>query len=200
MTPRDILVSAIFLTVVVLGGRYCFGDSFMIRGLVMVAGLNLFVLPNIRVGHELVDSLMYGASFGVMCASAGPHIGRGGFLIGSVAFLAAYMGTMLTHVRQSASPLATITGLVVHGVKKGRDMDWPTANLVQTSGPSLACGFYDCETIYGPGTLLVTTGLEVHVHRFHGDLYGKELILWNVRPAASENEFTTWFRTVCHSV
>ena len=32
----------------------------------MVVGLNMFVLPNIRKGHELVDSLKYGATFGLV--------------------------------------------------------------------------------------------------------------------------------------
>lgn len=32
----------------------------------MVIGLNLFVLPNIRKGHELTDSLMYGFTFGII--------------------------------------------------------------------------------------------------------------------------------------
>ena len=32
----------------------------------MVVGLNLFVLPNIRKGYELIDSLKYGATFGLV--------------------------------------------------------------------------------------------------------------------------------------
>lgn len=32
----------------------------------MVLGLNMFVLPNIRKGHELEDSLKYGFTFGVV--------------------------------------------------------------------------------------------------------------------------------------
>lgn len=34
--------------------------------ILMVVGLNLFVLPNIREGHELGDSLKYGATFGLV--------------------------------------------------------------------------------------------------------------------------------------
>jgi uncharacterized membrane protein len=34
--------------------------------ILMVVGLNMFVLPNIRKGHELVDSLKYGAVFGLV--------------------------------------------------------------------------------------------------------------------------------------
>ena len=34
--------------------------------LLMAVGLNLFVLPRIRKGHELVDSLKYGLTFGVI--------------------------------------------------------------------------------------------------------------------------------------
>lgn len=32
----------------------------------MILGLNIFVLPNIRKGHELEDSLKYGFGFGVV--------------------------------------------------------------------------------------------------------------------------------------
>lgn len=34
--------------------------------LLMVVGLNLFVLPNIREGHEFLDSLLYGGVFGLV--------------------------------------------------------------------------------------------------------------------------------------
>ena len=34
--------------------------------LLMVVGLNLFVLPNIREGHEFTDSLLYGGMFGLV--------------------------------------------------------------------------------------------------------------------------------------
>ena len=34
--------------------------------ILMIIGLNLFVLPNIREGHELHDSLLYGSTFGLV--------------------------------------------------------------------------------------------------------------------------------------
>jgi uncharacterized membrane protein len=34
--------------------------------ILMVIGLNVFVLPNIRKGHELVDSLKFGFTFGIV--------------------------------------------------------------------------------------------------------------------------------------
>lgn len=34
--------------------------------ILMVVGLNVFVLPNIRKGHELEDSLKYGLTFGIV--------------------------------------------------------------------------------------------------------------------------------------
>ena len=34
--------------------------------ILMVIGLNLFVLPNIRKGYELEDSLKYGLTFGIV--------------------------------------------------------------------------------------------------------------------------------------
>lgn len=38
----------------------------VIAYILMVVGLNMFVLPNIRKGHELIDSLKYGATFGLV--------------------------------------------------------------------------------------------------------------------------------------
>ena len=34
--------------------------------LLMAVGLNMFVLPQIRKGHELMDSLKYGLTFGII--------------------------------------------------------------------------------------------------------------------------------------
>tara|TARA_Y100000389_G_C17442556_1_gene509511 strand:- start:393 stop:788 length:396 start_codon:yes stop_codon:yes gene_type:complete len=34
--------------------------------ILMVVGLNMFVMPNIRKNHELLDSLKYGATFGLV--------------------------------------------------------------------------------------------------------------------------------------
>jgi uncharacterized membrane protein len=38
----------------------------LVAYILMVIGLNLFVLPNIRKGHELEDSLKYGLIFGIV--------------------------------------------------------------------------------------------------------------------------------------
>jgi uncharacterized membrane protein len=38
----------------------------VIAYVLMVVGLNVYVLPNIRKGHELVDSLKYGFTFGIV--------------------------------------------------------------------------------------------------------------------------------------
>ena len=38
----------------------------IISYILMVIGLNLFVIPNIRKGHELEDSLKYGSTFGLV--------------------------------------------------------------------------------------------------------------------------------------
>lgn len=76
--------------------------------LLMIVGLNVFVLPNIRKGHELEDSLKYGMTFGVVLYgvydfTAGAVFSKwdkklavidvlwGGF----VYFLASYLGSIL---------------------------------------------------------------------------------------------------------
>ena len=76
--------------------------------LLMVVGLNVFVLPNIRKGHELEDSLKYGLTFGIVLYgvydfTSGAVLSKwnkklamvdvlwGGF----VYFIAAYLGSIL---------------------------------------------------------------------------------------------------------
>jgi uncharacterized membrane protein len=76
--------------------------------LLMIVGLNVFVLPNIRKGHELEDSLKYGMTFGIVLYgvydfTAGAVFSKwdkklavidvlwGGF----VYFLASYLGNIL---------------------------------------------------------------------------------------------------------
>ena len=78
--------------------------------ILMVIGLNLFVLPNIRKGHELEDSLKYGLTFGIVLygvydftigavlkkwnmSLALVDIAWGGF----VYFIAAYIGSKFIH-------------------------------------------------------------------------------------------------------
>jgi uncharacterized membrane protein len=76
--------------------------------ILMVVGLNVFVLPNIRKGYELVDSLKYGSIFGIVLYgvydfTSGAVFSKwnkklaiidvlwGGF----VYFIAAYLGSIL---------------------------------------------------------------------------------------------------------
>jgi uncharacterized membrane protein len=76
--------------------------------ILMVIGLNVFVLPNIRKGHELLDSLKYGLIFGIVLYgvydfTSGAVFSKwnkklaiidvlwGGF----VYFIAAYLGSIL---------------------------------------------------------------------------------------------------------
>ena len=76
--------------------------------LLMIVGLNVFVLPNIRKGYELEDSLKYGMTFGIVLYgvydfTAGAVFSKwdkklavidvlwGGF----VYFLASYVGSVL---------------------------------------------------------------------------------------------------------
>lgn len=74
----------------------------------MVAGMLIFVLPNIKKGHELVDSLKYGATFGfilygVYDFTAGALIKDWNVALASidvawgtfVYFISAYLGTIL---------------------------------------------------------------------------------------------------------
>ena len=81
----------------------------VISYILMIIGLNLFVLPNIRENHKLIDSMKYGALFGLIVygiydgtaaavfedwdtSLAVIDVACGSFVF----FIAAYIGSILT--------------------------------------------------------------------------------------------------------
>jgi len=81
--------------------------------LLMIIGLNLFVLPKIRKGNELIGSLKYGFTFGIVLYgvydfTAGAVLSKwdpklavidviwGGFVF----FLASYLGSRLINIKK----------------------------------------------------------------------------------------------------
>jgi len=76
--------------------------------LLMIVGLNVFVLPNIRKGYELEDSLKYGMTFGIVLYGVFDFTNGAVFSKwdkklavidvlwgGFVYFLAAYLGSLI---------------------------------------------------------------------------------------------------------
>jgi riboflavin kinase / FMN adenylyltransferase len=83
----------------------------------------------------------------------------------------------------------TIEGIVVHGEKRGREIGWPTANLLLHDQLAPRHGIYVTSAILADGRVVQsvsnfgrtpTTGLrdpllEVHLFDYAGDLYGQRI-------------------------
>ncbi len=164
----DVLVGALGATSVAIGENFRFGhkaqgDS---RLLAADARFATVVHPLLEVDGEIVSS---------------SHI-RGLVLAGEVAEAAALLGAPFQ-----------LQGEVVHGDERGRELGFPTANLVP--GEALVCpghGVYACLAYDDPARLrpaAVSIGvrptfqtgrgelIEAYVLDFDGDLYGRELRL-----------------------
>lgn len=95
----------------------------------------------------------------------------------------------------------TLTGTVVHGDKRGRELGFPTANIVPDDRfVTPAHGIYACVTGEGRAAAVsiglrptFTTGrgvlIEAFVLDFDGDLYGKEIELTFLRRLRGEERF-----------
>ena len=96
-----------------------------------------------------------------------------------------------------------VEGEVVHGDKRGRDLGFPTANLVPRNGyVTPGHGVYACRT--GDGHLaavnvgvrpMFVTGrgelIEAYVLDFDGDLYGSDLRLEFLKRLRGEKRFAS---------
>lgn len=89
----------------------------------------------------------------------------------------------------------SISGKIIHGIKLGRKLGFPTANLDRRSygkttpifpfgiyGGHAQIGtkakFYPAAIVIGPFDSKGLPKLEVHILDFKGDLYGKKLTAW----------------------
>jgi riboflavin kinase/FMN adenylyltransferase len=111
-------------------------------------------------------------------------------------------GAVLYADRLLGSPFV-IDGEVVHGDKRGRELGFPTANLVPQSGyVTPGHGVYACRT--GEGQIaavnvgvrpMFVTGrgelIEAHLVDFDGDLYGRQLRLEFLRRLRGEKRFAS---------
>ncbi|MEP9379575.1 bifunctional riboflavin kinase/FAD synthetase [Aquabacter sp. CN5-332] len=82
----------------------------------------------------------------------------------------------------------SVSGAVIHGDKRGRDLGFPTANIALPAGTTLAFGIYAVRARVGGEVIdgVASYGrrptfdngaalLEVHLFDFSGDLYGREM-------------------------
>lgn len=161
---RKILRESLNATTILVGGDFCFGAKR--QGTVQSFiddGFDLVDFAPVQVGDERVSSTLV----------------RNALAAGELIQAQALLGRAYS-----------ISGKVVHGAKRGRQLGYPTANvhmrherpaLTGVYAVKLSVGKLDCmnavanlgirPTIAGIPKLM----LEVHVFDFNGDLYGKHV-------------------------
>lgn len=178
----DVLVGALGATEVSVGENFRFGHRAQGDAALLQADDRFAtrVVPLLEVDGEIVSS---------------SHI-RGLVLGGAIEYAGELLGAPFT-----------LDGVVVHGDKRGRELDFPTANLVPAEGYVLpAHGVYACRAITADGTERVAatnigvrpqfdTGrgelIEAHLLGFDGDLYDTVLRLEFHKRLRGERRFPT---------
>ncbi|HEY3866460.1 MAG TPA: bifunctional riboflavin kinase/FAD synthetase [Solirubrobacteraceae bacterium] len=173
----DVLVGALGATRVAIGENFRFGHKAQGDPGLLAADerFSTVVHPLLEVDGEIVSS---------------SHI-RGLVLAGEVAAAAALLGAPFR-----------LCGEVVHGDERGRELGFPTANLVPEE--ALACpghGVYACVANGHPAAVSIgvrptfQTGrgelIEAYMLDFDGDLYGQELRLDFLARLRGERRFET---------
>jgi riboflavin kinase/FMN adenylyltransferase len=173
----DVLVDALGATRVAIGENFRFGHKAQGDPRLLAADERFatVVHPLLEVDGEIVSS---------------SHI-RGLVLAGEVAEAAALLGAPFQ-----------LRGEVVHGDERGRELGFPTANLVPEE--ALVCpghGVYACLADGRPAAVSIgvrptfKTGrgelIEAYVLDFDGDLYGRELRLDFLARLRGERRFET---------
>jgi riboflavin kinase / FMN adenylyltransferase len=173
----DVLVGALGAKRVAIGENFRFGHKAQGDPRLLAADkrFDTVVHPLLEVDGEIVSS---------------SHI-RGLLLAGEVAEAAALLGAPYQ-----------LRGEVVHGDERGRELGFPTANLVPEE--ALACpghGVYACLADGAPAAVSIgvrptfQTGrgelIEAYILDFDGDLYGRELRLDFLARLRGERRFET---------
>jgi riboflavin kinase/FMN adenylyltransferase len=174
---EDVLVGALGATQVAIGENFRFGHKAQGDPRLLAADerFTTVVHPLLEVDGEIVSS---------------SHI-RGLVLAGEVALASELLGTPFR-----------LCGEVVHGDERGRELGFPTANLIPDE--ALACpghGVYACLVDGRPAAVSIgvrptfQTGrgelIEAHILDFDGDLYGQELRLDFLARLRGERRFAT---------
>jgi riboflavin kinase/FMN adenylyltransferase len=178
----DVLVGALGATEVAIGENFRFGHRAQGDSALLSADerFRTVVHPLLEVDGEVVSS---------------SHI-RGLLLAGEVAEAGRLLGASFE-----------LSGTVVHGDERGRELGFPTANLVPDE--TLACpghGVYACiaqSDSFGPRPAAVSIGvrptfntgrgelIEAYILDFQGDLYGGELRLRFLQRLRGERRFNS---------
>ena len=161
---QQVLTDALQANTILVGGDFCFGAKR--KGTVqdlIESGFNLIDFHEVKVAHERVSSTL------VRKALALDDLVQAAHLLG-----------------RSYS----ISGKVVHGAKRGRQLGYPTANVHMRHERPAFTGVYavkldEREGVANLGVRPTIAGipklmLEVYVFDFDGDLYGEHLSLIHI--------------------
>jgi riboflavin kinase/FMN adenylyltransferase len=174
----DVLVAALGATRVSVGENFRFGHKAQGDTAMLAADerFETHVAPLVEIDGEVVSS---------------SHI-RGLVLGGAVMYADRLLGAPFV-----------VQGEVVHGDKRGRELGFPTANLVPQPGMvTPGHGVYACRTGDGRAAAvnvgvrpMFTTGrgelIEAYLLDFDGDLYGSELRLEFLKRLRGEKRFAS---------
>ena len=176
----DVLVGRLGVRHLVIGYDYAFGrnregDATFLATAAVRHGFTLDVLEPLRAGDEVYSSTRI----------------RQALLQGDVAGVVGVLGRHFT-----------LDGLVISGAGRGRQIGFPTANLVTTKELLPLPGVYAVRVRYGRRMYdaVVNLGrrptfageentLEIHLLDFAGDLYGARLRLYFVARLRDERRF-----------
>lgn len=187
-------------------------SQFMERLFATLKAKDVFVGENFRFGYKREGAL---ADLKRFAANAGQHV-HGVAVLRDENHNVISSSLIREHLQQgyvnkAASHLGRpfeIEGVVVKGHQLGRELGFPTANIRPPSGCALRYGIYavsvvsNVQSLSKPTSAIASFGirptvnegeplLEVHIPRFHSDLYGRQLNVAFQHWIRAEQKFDT---------
>jgi riboflavin kinase/FMN adenylyltransferase len=173
---------------------------------VLVGGLgatHVSVGENFRFGHKAKGDTDMLAADGRFETRVAPLLEIDGEVVSSSHIRGLVLGGAVMYADRLLGAPFVVQGEVVHGDKRGRDLGFPTANLVPRNGyVTPGHGVYACRT--GDGHVaavnvgvrpMFNTGrgelIEAYVLDFDGDLYGSDLRLEFLKRLRGEKRFAS---------
>jgi riboflavin kinase/FMN adenylyltransferase len=158
---------------------------------------------NFRFGHKAQGDTAMLAADGRFETHVAPLVEIDGEVVSSSHIRGLVLGGAVMYADRLLGAPFMVQGEVVHGDKRGRELGFPTANLVPRTGHvTPGHGVYACRT--GDGQIaavnvgvrpMFTTGrgelIEAYLLDFDGDLYGTELRLEFLKRLRGEKRFAS---------
>ena len=158
---------------------------------------------NFRFGHKAQGDTEMLAADGRFETHVAPLVEIDGEVVSSSHIRGLVLGGAVMYADRLLGAPFMVQGEVVHGDKRGRELGFPTANLVPRTGyVTPGHGVYACRT--GDGHIaavnvgvrpMFTTGrgelIEAYLLDFDGDLYGTELRLEFLKRLRGEKRFAS---------